>query len=49
MQAAALLRDRPRASDGEIRDAMRGNLCRCMAYPRILRAIRAVAKVQANA
>jgi isoquinoline 1-oxidoreductase alpha subunit len=40
MSAAALLRDNPRPSDEEIRQAMSGNLCRCGTYCRIRRAIR---------
>ncbi len=39
MQAAALLRDNPTPSDADIDHAMAGNLCRCMAYTRIRRAI----------
>jgi isoquinoline 1-oxidoreductase alpha subunit len=40
MTAAALLRDNPRPSDEEIRQAMSGNLCRCGTYCRIRKAIR---------
>ncbi len=43
MQAAALLASSPDASDSEIVDGMNGNLCRCMAYVRIKKAIRAAA------
>ena len=39
MQAAALLAEKPHPTDKEIVDAMDGNLCRCMAYVRIKRAI----------
>ncbi|MEZ4301855.1 MAG: (2Fe-2S)-binding protein [Polyangiaceae bacterium] len=39
MQAAALLRVKPRPTDPEIDAAMSGNLCRCGTYPRIRRAI----------
>ncbi|WP_198174342.1 (2Fe-2S)-binding protein [Mesorhizobium xinjiangense] len=42
MAAAALLKDNPRPSDDEI-DAAMTNLCRCGTYPRVRRAIRAVA------
>ena len=46
MQAAELLRDTPDPSDEDINQAMNGNLCRCMAYTRIRRAIkRAAAEV----
>ena len=43
MQAAALLADRPKPSDGEIREALAGNLCRCGTHVRILRAVRRAA------
>ena len=43
MQAAGLLESNPNPSDNEIIDAMNGNLCRCMAYPRIKRAIKTAA------
>ena len=39
MQAAALLADNPRPTDEEIVTAMKFNLCRCMTYPRIKKAI----------
>ncbi|MEO0996826.1 MAG: (2Fe-2S)-binding protein [Pseudomonadota bacterium] len=41
MQAAELLAANASPSDEEIVESMNGNLCRCMAYPRIRRAIRA--------
>jgi aerobic-type carbon monoxide dehydrogenase small subunit (CoxS/CutS family) len=40
MCATALLRDQPSPTDDEIVQAMRGNVCRCGTYPRILEAIR---------
>ena len=40
MQAAGLLESNPNPSDDEIVNAMNGNLCRCMAYPRIKKAIK---------
>ena len=40
MQAAGLLETNPNPSDDQITEAMNGNLCRCMAYPRIKRAIK---------
>ena len=43
MQAAGLLEANAKPSDDEITAAMNGNLCRCMAYTRIRRAIRAAA------
>lgn len=39
MQAASLLRENPKPSDGDIDAAMSGNLCRCGTYPRIRAAI----------
>lgn len=48
MQAAHLLAVNPHPSDGEIIAAMNGNLCRCMAYPRIKRAIKAAAEEVRN-
>jgi isoquinoline 1-oxidoreductase subunit alpha len=42
MQAAALLAQKPKATDAEIVEAMKGNLCRCAAYIRIKRAIKRV-------
>ncbi len=43
MQAASLLAQNPKPSDADINSAMNGNLCRCMAYPRIKSAIKAAA------
>jgi len=43
MQAASLLDSNPRPTDAQITEAMNGNLCRCMAYTRIRKAIRAAA------
>ena len=43
MQAAGLLANNPSPSDGQIAEAMNGNLCRCMAYRRIRKAIRTAA------
>jgi isoquinoline 1-oxidoreductase alpha subunit len=44
MQAAALLADRPEPTDADIDEVMNGNLCRCMAYGRIRRAIHLAAR-----
>jgi xanthine dehydrogenase YagT iron-sulfur-binding subunit len=41
--ASADVRQKPLLSDEEIRERMSGNLCRCGAYPNIVRAIRSVA------
>jgi isoquinoline 1-oxidoreductase alpha subunit len=43
MQAAAMLKDIPQPSDGDIDGVMSGNLCRCMAYVRIRSAIKIAA------
>jgi len=40
MQAAALLKGKPKPTDQEIVDAMRGNLCRCGTYQRIRAAVK---------
>jgi len=44
MTAAALLKQKARPSESEIRSALDGNLCRCGTHLRILRAIRRVAR-----
>jgi aerobic carbon-monoxide dehydrogenase small subunit len=40
MAAHDLLRRRPSPGDGEIREALAGNLCRCTGYEKILDAVR---------
>ena len=42
--AVALLRDKPRPSDQEIREALSGNLCRCPGYQNIVKAVRLAAE-----
>ena len=44
MQAAALLQEDPNPTDEKIISAMKGVLCRCGTYPRIIRAIKRAAK-----
>jgi xanthine dehydrogenase YagT iron-sulfur-binding subunit len=44
ISAVALLQEGHARSDGEIREWMSGNLCRCSAYPNIVAAIREVAQ-----
>ena len=44
MSATALLRANPSPSDGEIRKALQGNICRCTGYWNIFEAVKAVAK-----
>ena len=43
MQAASFLENNPSPTDEQISTAMNGNLCRCMAYTRIRKAIRSAA------
>ncbi len=43
MQAASLLKDFPNPTDQDINAVMHGNLCRCMAYRRIRKAIKLAA------
>jgi isoquinoline 1-oxidoreductase alpha subunit len=43
MQAASLLTSNPHPGDDDISQAMNGNLCRCMAYTRIRKAIKSAA------
>jgi isoquinoline 1-oxidoreductase alpha subunit len=45
MAAVALLTEKKKPSDGEIDDAMSGNLCRCATYHRIRGAIHEAAKL----
>ncbi|MFN2165114.1 MAG: (2Fe-2S)-binding protein [Anaerolineae bacterium] len=44
LSAKALLDEHPEPTDEQIRDAIRGNLCRCTGYVNILRAIKAGAQ-----
>jgi len=43
MQAAALLKSKPKPTDRDIDQAMSGNICRCGTYQRIREAIKAAA------
>jgi len=47
MQAASLLRQKPKPTDKDIDDAMSGNICRCGTYQRIRAAIQSAAKERA--
>jgi len=50
MSAAALLKVHPHPTDADIDAGMNGNLCRCMAYVRIRKAIKlAAARTQGSA
>jgi isoquinoline 1-oxidoreductase alpha subunit len=46
MTATALLQSKPRPSDGEIDEAMSGNICRCGTYTRIRSAIKSAAGIR---
>jgi xanthine dehydrogenase YagT iron-sulfur-binding subunit len=43
MSAVACINEGHTGSDGEIREFMSGNLCRCAAYPNIVEAIKLAA------
>jgi 4-hydroxybenzoyl-CoA reductase subunit gamma len=45
MAAEGLLRRNPRPSDGEIRAALSGNLCRCTGYVKIIESVKAAAEM----
>ena len=47
MQAAALLKQKPKPTDRDIDEAMQGNICRCGTYQRIRQAIKMAAGVKA--
>lgn len=47
MQAAALLKEKPKPTDREIDERMQGNICRCGTYQRIRAAIKQAAGVKA--
>jgi aerobic-type carbon monoxide dehydrogenase small subunit (CoxS/CutS family) len=49
MSAQALLQKNPEPTDGEIRDALRTNLCRCGTHMRILAAIRRAGELMKSA
>ena len=44
LAAASLLAENPTPTEGEIRHALEGNICRCTGYQNIVRAIRAAAE-----
>jgi carbon-monoxide dehydrogenase small subunit len=44
MAATALLADNPRPSEAEIRQGLKGNLCRCTGYHNIVRAVHQAAQ-----
>ena len=44
LMSTELLAQNPRPSEGEIRDYLSGNLCRCATYPEIIRAVKLAAE-----
>jgi len=49
MSAAALLQENPTPTEGEIREYLEGNICRCTGYHNIVKAILAASGQDANA
>jgi isoquinoline 1-oxidoreductase alpha subunit len=47
MQAAAMLKAKPKPTDRDIDQSMQGNICRCGTYQRIRQAIKLAAGVKA--
>ncbi len=48
MAALGVIEQHPGASDGEIREALEGNLCRCTGYQNIVAAVRSAADEMAR-
>ena len=46
MSAAALLKEKPRPTEAEVRDYLEGNICRCTGYHNIVKAILAAAEAR---
>jgi aerobic-type carbon monoxide dehydrogenase small subunit (CoxS/CutS family) len=44
MSTKALLRENPEPTEGEIREYLKGNLCRCTGYVNIVKAVQSAAK-----
>ena len=44
MTASAFLKEKPKPTKDEIREAMHGNICRCASYNRIEKAVKLAAK-----
>ncbi|MGH7289107.1 MAG: (2Fe-2S)-binding protein, partial [Myxococcota bacterium] len=49
MTTSALLKDNPSPSDGEIRHAIEGNVCRCTGYQQIVNAVQHAARIAKGA
>ena len=41
MTAAALLKETPKPTEADVREALEGNLCRCTGYQNIVKAVMA--------
>jgi carbon-monoxide dehydrogenase small subunit len=48
MAAVSLLQEHPDPSEGEVREGLEGNLCRCTGYHNIVKAVLAAASAGAN-
>ncbi|HEX5229693.1 MAG TPA: (2Fe-2S)-binding protein [Bryobacteraceae bacterium] len=48
VKASELLSKNPQPSEGQIRTAMNGHLCRCGTYPRIIQAVQRAARAMAE-
>jgi aerobic carbon-monoxide dehydrogenase small subunit len=48
LMVGQLLDENPNPTDDDIRDYLSGNLCRCAAYPEIIRAVKLAAKKRAG-
>jgi carbon-monoxide dehydrogenase small subunit len=46
MSSVALLEENPRPTEGDVREALVGNLCRCTGYVRIVRAVLAASRMR---
>jgi aerobic-type carbon monoxide dehydrogenase small subunit (CoxS/CutS family) len=46
MAAYSLLKEHPRLTEGEVREGLEGNLCRCTGYHNIVKAVLAAADVR---
>jgi aerobic-type carbon monoxide dehydrogenase small subunit (CoxS/CutS family) len=49
IQAAELLANTPQPTEAQIRSAMNGHLCRCGAYPRVMKAIQRASRAMTGA
>jgi xanthine dehydrogenase YagT iron-sulfur-binding subunit len=49
LAAIALLRENPHPTEDDVLRGMSGNLCRCGAYPKIVRAVLAASEAEPNA